>query len=85
MRDMIRVGAIVILVLISLVSIPSIINGSYGSNNSSSRNSTNNMVDLLYIWTVPSQIIVGDEFRIKAIVVNNSSSNHVITYKGLCE
>ncbi|MFN4336608.1 MAG: hypothetical protein ACK4FV_03365 [Candidatus Nitrosocaldus sp.] len=76
MRDVIRVCAIVILILIPL---PSFINGSYGSSN----NNSDNRVDLPYIWTVPSQIIVGDEFRVRAIVANNS--NHVITYKGLCE
>ncbi len=74
MRAVIRVGAIVVILL--LIPFSSFINRSYGGNNG-------NRVDLLYIWTVPTQVIVGDEFRIRAIVANNS--NNVITYKGLCE
>lgn len=84
MKDIARVVVIILL----LIPIPSMINGVYGNNNgngsSSSRgNDDSSTVDLLDIQIVPTQVIVGDAFRIKALVVNNSSD--VITYSGLCE
>lgn len=70
---------ITILMLSSILS--SIITNAIADDNSNV--SDGSYVYISYVEIVPSSLIVGDTFKIKAVVVNNS--NTTITYRGLCE
>lgn len=73
-----RYTPLVLITILMLSSITSVI----ADGNSNAGNGSDD-VYISYVEIIPSSLIVGDTFKIKAVVVNNS--NATITYRGLCE